>query len=174
MEIWKDIKGFEGLYQVSNTGLVKSMKKEWISGRSNAVLKKEESILKHSINSGGYCNLVLRKNGKYKTISIHRLVAIHFIENTDNYECVDHIDGNKLNNHFSNLRWCTKRQNNSFENKIFKKDKSSIYTGVRLHKFGKWQARIVVNKKQISLGYFDKEEEAAEAYINYTNQLIKG
>ena len=173
-EIWKDIQQFEGLYQVSNIGLVKSMKKEWVTGSNNVILKKQETILKHSINSGGYPSVVLTKNGKPKTISIHRLVANHFIDNINNLECVDHINGIKIDNNVENLRWCTKRQNCSFDNKIFKKNKSSLYSGVRLHKFGKWQARIVVNKKQISLGYFDKEEKAAEAYINYTNQLIKG
>lgn len=93
MEIWKDIKGYEGLYQVSDHGRVKS---------------KKVPIKKPNL-SGRYPYINLFKNGKYKTFYIHRLVAIHFIGESD--LVVNHKDGVKTNNHVSNLEYCTQSQN---------------------------------------------------------------
>jgi hypothetical protein len=99
-EIWKDVIGYEGLYQISNFGRVKSF---W---------RRKEIIMKLSNNGWGYSFVSLRKNKtKIKSITIHRLVAIAFISNPENKEQVNHIDGNKQNNHYSNLEWCTRLEN---------------------------------------------------------------
>ena len=98
-EIWKDIEGYEGLYQVSNLGRVKS--KHRVS----------ERILKPSINSRGYMLVILSKNGEYKSGKVHRLVAQSFIPNTENKPQVNHIDENKTNNMASNLEWVTVKEN---------------------------------------------------------------
>ena len=101
LEIWKDIGGYAGLYQVSNLGRVKSLPK----ARSSRV-----NFLKHRVDSG-YARVSLSVNGKARNHSVHRLIAIEFIKNIDNLPVVNHIDGNKLNNSISNLEWVTSSEN---------------------------------------------------------------
>lgn len=107
-EIWKDIKDYEGLYQVSNCGNIRSMKRN--------------IILKPSINHKGYLQVVLYKNNISKTKRIHRLVAENFILNLQNKPQINHIDGNKRNNNLNNLEWCTNSENqkHAFANKLQK------------------------------------------------------
>ena len=101
-EEWKDIKGYEGLYQISNLGRIKSL---------NYNRTKKEKILSNSTNRKGYLFVILYKNGKKKSFKVHRLVAIHFIENPNNYFQVNHKDENKSNNRVDNLEWCTQEYN---------------------------------------------------------------
>lgn len=110
-EIWKDIVGYEGLYQVSNLGNVKRLK--GYKGRGKGYIV-EEHLIKPSINSNGYQNVVLCKNGKTKTFTMHRLVAIAFLYNSDNLPQVNHKDENKLNNCVDNLEWCDSKYNNNY------------------------------------------------------------
>ena len=104
IEIWKDIKDYEGLYQVSNWGRVKSLG----NGNSN---NSKERILKLYIERCGYLNVFLSKNGKRKMCSVHRLVAETFLENPENLPEVNHIDEDKTNNRVENLEWKTHRDN---------------------------------------------------------------
>lgn len=99
MEIWKDIKGYEGLYKVSNFGRIKSF------------YHNKEKILILGSNSSGYAIVGLWKNGTEKFYSVHRIVAIHFIPNCQNKFEVNHIDGNKKNNNVENLEWVSKSEN---------------------------------------------------------------
>ena len=93
-EVWKDCKGYEGLYQVSNYGRVWSVKgQRYFTGSVN--------------NRGYYATTLTAKNGKRKTEMIHRLVALAFLNNPNNYPQVNHKDENKLNNCVDNLEWCT-------------------------------------------------------------------
>ena len=101
-EIWKDIKDYEGHYQVSNLSRVKSIK----FGK--------ERILKQHINKGGYYYVCLLKNGKHKNYYVHRLVAETFIDNPDNLPQVNHKDENKTNNNVVNLEWCTNKYNHNY------------------------------------------------------------
>jgi hypothetical protein len=103
-EIFKDIEGYEGLYQVSNLGNVKALG----NGGSN---NSKEKILKLTKDKDGYLNITLHKQGKVKTYKIHRLVAMAFIENPNNLEQINHRDEDKANNHVTNLEWCTPKQN---------------------------------------------------------------
>ena len=102
MEEWKDIKGYEGLYQISNKGRVKSL------GNNKT---RKEKIRDGKIGNRGYKKISLCKNGKEKKYSIHRLVAEAFLPNPDNLPVVNHKDENKLNNNVENLEWCTQAYN---------------------------------------------------------------
>ena len=108
-EIWKDVQGYEGLYQVSNLGSIKSL------GRFVDKLKchywQEEKILKLRKRVDGYLNVILSKKGKTKTFSVHRLVAMTFISNPENKPEVDHINAIKTDNSVNNLRWASHKEN---------------------------------------------------------------
>ncbi len=109
-EIWKDIIGYEGLYQISNLGRVKSLPKK-LKCRNGFFRIKTEKIIPNRINNKGYFTITLWNNYKCKTFLTHRLIAIHFIPNIENKPCIDHIDTDRLNNSIDNLRWCTHKEN---------------------------------------------------------------
>ena len=113
IEIWKDIKGYEGLYQISNLGRVKSLKRK-IKNFYNYYYHKEK-ILKLCINKKtGYVYVCLNKNNKGKVMVVHRLVAETFISNIDKLPYVNHKDENKQNNCVDNLEWCTAKYNANY------------------------------------------------------------
>lgn len=113
-EEWKDIQGYEGIYQISNHGRVRSVdrigyQKHWQGGISRYLHKGK--ILIQTIRPGGYMCINLKKNGHVKTYNIHRLVALHFLPKIEGKDVVNHIDSDKSNNHVSNLEWCTQSEN---------------------------------------------------------------
>lgn len=115
MEIWKDIKGYEGIYQISNFGNVKSLS---FGPKNIKQLSSKSKTLKQSLSSSGYLHVQLYKHGKPKTMLIHVLVASTFIENPLNKREVNHIDGNKQNNNANNLEWVTRAENLSHAIKL--------------------------------------------------------
>lgn len=114
VEEWRDIQGYEGLYQVSDWGNVKSLKRPRV---------KKDRILKCSLDKDGYVRVDLSKDNKSKTKKVHKLVAIAFIPNPDNLPVINHIDENKENNCVWNLEWCDVEYNNNYgsRNGNFKK-----------------------------------------------------
>lgn len=108
-EIWKPVKGYEGLYEVSNKGNVRSVDRYVMYGNRYCFLKGKPK--KAFPNSMGYLRAMLHKNKKGKNYFVHRLVAEAFIPNPNNLPCIDHIDRNYLNNSVDNLRWCTQKEN---------------------------------------------------------------
>lgn len=110
-EIWKDIPGYEGYYQVSNLGRVKSLDRIVPHPRYKCGQFWKGRISTIKIDRYGYPCITLNKKSHIKTITIHRLVAKSFISNPENKPQVNHIDGNKLNNKVNNLEWCTSKQN---------------------------------------------------------------
>ncbi|WP_295677299.1 NUMOD4 domain-containing protein [uncultured Empedobacter sp.] len=109
METWKDIKGYEGLYQVSDSGNVRSLDRRYSNGKGEC-FRKGKVLQKMHVSSGYhavglYLNKVLRQH------LVHRLVSVAFIKNTNNNACVNHIDGIKTNNTVENLEWCSHSEN---------------------------------------------------------------
>ena len=109
-EIWKDIENYEGLYQVSNLGRVKSLPRKRITPTGWPYLSKEK-ILTPKLRKDGYLEISLYTKGKSKSYFIHRLVAQAFIPNTESKPQVNHIDGDKTNNQVNNLEWATREEN---------------------------------------------------------------
>ena len=159
-EIWKDIPGYEGFYQISRSGKVKSLTRVIIW--RNTLKELKGKTLKPSTNKG-YLYIVLYKNGGKKTKKIHQLSAITFLNHKPNkYKIVvDHIDNDRSNNRIENLQLVTHRYNCSKD----RKNKSSKYTGVSWCKqHGKWVVFIRLGLKKKNLGLFTSEFRAHLAY----------
>ena len=109
MEIWKDVVGYEGIYQVSNEGRIKRIGKY----RNQVTEWESNKILKPAIKNNGYMYCQLSRDNKTSPKMVHRLVAEAFIDNPHNKPTVNHIDGNRTNNNVSNLEWATYTENNT-------------------------------------------------------------
>lgn len=159
MEIWKDVPGYEGLYAVSNTGKVKSIRRN--------------IILRAAIDGNGYYVVVLSSKPKRKTFKVHQLVMIAF---KNHKPCgmdlvVDHIDRDKTNNNLENLRIVSQYENLRNKSNL-KIHKGIVDTNMRRgityrESTGKWVARKTINKKQIHIGTFNCETSAYFAYIRH-------
>ena len=160
MEIWKPIKDYESLYEVSNLGRIKS-------------LKNKNKILSPRINNKGYDFCGLYKNGVRKYFAVHRLVASLFLDEKSEKYAVNHINKIKSDNRVENLEWVSSRENCC--HKFLDKNIYSKYTGVTFHKLRyKWQAQIFINGKVKYLGCFTSEEDAHNARVNFElNNNIK-
>lgn len=141
MEVWNDIEGYEGLYQVSSWGRVKNSR----TGR----------VLKFGY-SRGYLHVVLYKNCKYKKYSVHRLVAKTFIPNPQNKPQVNHKDEDKENNHVENLEWCTAKENNNHGTRTLRMSKTKstpivcIETGIEYYGVCECARQMGLNRGNIS------------------------
>ena len=108
-EVWKDIPEYEGTYQISNLGNVRSISRSVKGYKSRYCIPTR--LKKKTINASGYEVVGLWKNNRQNLVFIHRLIAEAFIENPNRYPEVNHVDGNKQNNDISNLEWCSPRMN---------------------------------------------------------------
>lgn len=111
MKIWRDVIGFEGIYQVSNYGDLKGLERKTFNKGTNLENIIKEKILKKPKDKDGYIRYCLFKDDKRFSKYAHRLVALMFIDNPQNKPQVNHIDGNKENNHVDNLEWVTAKEN---------------------------------------------------------------
>tara|TARA_R110000823_G_C15866239_1_gene493712 strand:- start:463 stop:981 length:519 start_codon:yes stop_codon:yes gene_type:complete len=168
-EIWKDVVGYEGVYQVSNLGSVKSLTRIVTCKKGNKKLIK--GIIKNqSLNYKRYLNTNLSKGGKNKTKRIHQLVAEAFLNHKPcgHKLVVDHINNVKTDNRLENLQVISHRENSSKDKKG-----SSEYTGVSWNKRAKkWKVSLKSNGKEKHLGYFTDELKASEAYQNALSNII--
>jgi len=147
-EFFLPIDGYDN-YFVSNFGNVKN--------------SKTNRILKSGNHPKGYKLVDISKNGIKKTFTVHRLVALAFLENPDNKQMIDHIDENKSNNNVKNLRWATSKENGCNQGKQI--NNTSGFKGVSFNKHAnKYQASININGKIKYLGVFETAEEASQAY----------
>ena len=128
-EIWKDIPNFEGLYQISNYGRVKTLEKYISSGIKNNNQVRRKSKLLKQYNKQGYLQVSLSKNHRRYYFNVQRLVAIAFIPNPNNLPQVNHIDENPLNNNVENLEWCTAKYNCNYGSR-----NSKIYNSTSFRK----------------------------------------
>lgn len=116
-EIWKPVKNYEGYYEISNLGRVKSVERI-IKCKSRNNFKQKEKILATRPNNRGYIMVGLHKDKNYKLVLVHRLVAEAFIPNPNNLPQVNHIDENKQNNHWNNLEYCDNWYNSHYGTRI--------------------------------------------------------
>ncbi|NCB45214.1 MAG: hypothetical protein EOM59_21705 [Clostridia bacterium] len=165
-EIWRDVFGYEGIYQASSMGRVKALQRLQKTGLvNNPTIKRKERLLKQTLIKNGYYSVGITKNGVTRTKSVHSIIFEafnHVVSDRDTQ--IDHIDNNKLNNRISNLQLLTRRDNTS---KSVKKDKP---TGVFKNN-NNWIARISVKNKLINLGTYPSIEEAEKVYLEYKSKL---
>ena len=154
IEIWKDIEGFEGLYQVSTQGRIKSVER-YIKSSGNTYRFAKERIMKQQINHKGYPSILLHKESVPYPRVVHRLVAMAFIPNPQNLPQVNHKDTNKLNNRVENLEWMTGEENmrHAFANGCFKT------TIKQIEHARKNQKQIVEKRKRAVIMCSDTGEE---------------
>ena len=113
-EIWKDIKGYEGYYQVSNFGRIRSVERKIYNPYNRKNSRYKSIIRKPTVDKHGYLEINLCKNCKSKKHLVHRIVAEAFIPNPTRYPCINHKDENKQNNSVNNLEWCTPKYNANY------------------------------------------------------------
>jgi hypothetical protein len=110
---WIDVEGYEGVYQVSKDGQIRTHKNNAAFSKLHGVRRWKQRVLKQKADKGGYKRVCLYKDGKPKDYLVHRLVATAFCRRYGDRDIVNHIDGNPSNNHFSNLEWCNPKENNN-------------------------------------------------------------
>lgn len=171
-EVWKDIPTYGGYYKISSLGNVKSNDRTIID-KNNRTIHYKGKVMAKTPHPNGYLVVRLSYKNRVRTEKIHQLVAIAFLGHNPNGSTfvIDHKDENKKNNSLCNLRIVSNRFNVSKSKKL--KGCSSNYFGVSWCKSAmKWNAKIMIKGKRISLGYFDVELEAAKAYEKELNKCF--
>lgn len=164
-EIWKDVVGYEGIYEVSNKGRVRTHKDKvsW-SNRYQKWRHWKQRYLKDKTPKGRDVRVSLWKDGKPKDFLVHRLVAFAFIPTINGKNCINHIDGNPKNNHVENLEWCNHLENNqhAFENELIQTQKRVVLINIETQK----------SKRFISLSKASKYLERNNGYVS--GQIKRG
>lgn len=174
MEVWKDIKGYEGYYQVSDLGRVKRV--EGFKNYRHSFRPCKENIAVPQDNGKGYLRVKLTLKNKSKYIMVHRLVAEAFISNPENKRCVNHKDGNKKNNNLSNLDWMTHSENrlHAMETGLVNVEKlrktSSKIEKITIHNIKGWNKRKV--KNNITGEIYESITEASKK-INHCRRSLQ-
>jgi hypothetical protein len=161
MEIWKPVKNYEGLYEISNLG------------RVNSLFTRKGRIIIPKTEKGGYQRIGLRKDNSQKLFNVHRLVAETFLEKEEYQNQVNHKNKIRSDNRVDNLEWVSSIENHFHKN--LNSNTTSKYVGVAWDsKKRKWVSYINFNKKKVHLGVFNSESEAYNARLNFQlNNNIK-
>lgn len=179
MEIWKAIEGYEGFYEVSNKGTVRSLPRNRIvknryGGQSARTDKGKEIVA--TDNGNGYLLVSLRKNGARENHYVHRLVASAFCENSGNKETVNHKDHDRKNNNAENLEWVTQKENVRYSSEIMRKPKSRCKTSstgekyIHLyHRKGRKEVyRLTIRQMNVEMTFKTLEEA-----VQYRNEVMR-
>jgi len=150
----EDIIGYEGLYQINKEGVI---------------INKHNRIMKSYVETDGYVRIPLTKNNKQKKYQLHRLIALQFIPNPNNYDYIDHIDNNKQNNSIENLRWINMSGN--MRNRVISVNKYGLPRGV-FKSGNKFRVLIKIDKVKKCFGTYDTIEEASYVYEKKYNELM--
>lgn len=172
-EIWRDVPDYDGYYEVSNLGRVRSLDR-WVFFKDGRKRFYKGRIIESNFNKGGYKKLNLSKDSKVQTFLIHQLVAIVFLDHEPNGHTLvcDHIDGDRANNNVENLQIVTQRQNLSTCYRANESSFSSKYVGVTFNKAeNKWRAGIRHKGKNNFLGQYKNEEKASKAYKKALDEI---
>lgn len=162
-EVWKDVVGYEGYYSVSNKGRVKSLGRDIFA--TNRIIHTQDRIMELATNVGGYYYVTLSKEGSSKKCLVHRLVAFAFIENSNNFPHIDHIDTNTKNNCIENLRWVTPSLN--MQNEI---TKEHISKGLKGKENQSWNCSPIVQLQgDLLVAQFPSIAEAERAGYGYSS-----
>lgn len=129
MEEWKSIPGYEGLYEISSYGRVKSLDR-YVKVKSKSYRLQKGKMLSPIKNKYGYLQVFLCCNGKYKIISVHRLVAIAFLPNPDNLPIINHKNEDKSDNRVENLEWCNHKYNSNYNGVLKKRSQRMKDNGI--------------------------------------------
>lgn len=175
-EDWRDIKGFEGRYQVSNLGRVKSLSR--VTQLNGRVRTEPEKIMAFTYRSG-YPTLILRKDGKRYSKQVHRLVAEAFIPNPENFSIVNHKDFSRTNNVVENLEWCTQAHNVSWSSENMKHPKRTRlptscekYIGINQIKNGTKTYSVYIHSQSIALAPH-KTFKTLEEAVKYRDEQMQ-
>ena len=170
-EVWKDIEGYEGLYQVSNMGRIKSLEKtcNTYNGKGEFRRTVKERIRAQTFTSGNYLHVCLSKNGIHKTQRIHRLVAKAFLDNPLNKETVDHINTIRTDNRVCNLKWAT--QSEQFTDNEISKERMRISRSENGRKTAKERQKLMVEalKRKVRCITTGKEFKSITEAAKYYN-----
>ena len=152
-EIWRPIEGYEGLYEVSNTGQVRSLNR-YVKGKGKSYRLQKGKMLSPIKNKDGYLQVNLCCNGKNKMFLVHRLSAQAFLPNPDNLPEINHKDEDKTNNIVDNLEWCDRSYNNNYGTRKDKVRESKL-------KSGYWTG---LSKDEYIKKYYEENKESIKKY----------
>jgi hypothetical protein len=159
MDIWLDIPGYEGIYQSSNTGKIRTHKDKVSYTKKQGKRKWKQRKLKQKVGKDNCHRVSLWKEGKEKTFLVHRLVAMTFLDKPDGNDYINHIDGDRHNNHVDNLEWCDHKHNNNhaFDNGLMTTNREVI----------------LMDSKTNELKHFRSLAKASE-YLGYNGGALSG
>ena len=164
IEEWRPIEGYEGLYEVSNTGQVRSLDR-YVKTCYEAYKLHKGKILSPAKDKNGYLKVHLCCNGKHNIIRVHRLVALTFLPNPDNLPEVNHKDEVKTNNNVDNLEWCDRKYNNNYGTKIERQKKTNIqngfWTGLSKEEYMK---KYNQDRKEYKKKWYQENKDKAKEY----------
>lgn len=180
-EEWRPVVGYEGLYEVSNTGQVRSLDM-YVKCRYGNYRLHKGKVLSPVKDKKGYLKVVLCCNGKCKTIKVHRLIAQAFLLNPDNLPQVNHKDEDKTNNCVENLEWCTAKYNNNYGTRKDKVRETAIKngycTGLSKEEYikeyrEKNREKIREYRKEYAQKYYQKNKDKARSYYQENRERIR-